>query len=318
MISESRQRLIELLADGEFHSGEALAESLSVSRAAIHNNIEALAELGLEIFRVRGKGYRLERPLSLLDGAQVNEGREAPLHLFWQLASTNDFINQRRERCRNGEACLAEMQTSGRGRRGRVWQSPLASHLYLSYFYRLEQGMTAAAGLSLAVGVMLVDALTEQGFRDVSLKWPNDLYLEGRKLGGVLVELSGQFGEPAELTIGMGINVAMPAAIATQIDQPWSDLQQQADGCIDRSQLANGLLHHLDRGMALFAEQGLTPFVTRWQQLDCFAGKPVKLLMGEREINGIAAGIDADGNLLLDEAGQQRRFAAGEISLRGR
>ncbi|WP_298445847.1 bifunctional biotin--[acetyl-CoA-carboxylase] ligase/biotin operon repressor BirA [uncultured Ferrimonas sp.] len=316
MLSETRQQLIALLADGEFHSGASLADSLALTRAAIHNNIEALADLGLEIYRVKGKGYRFERPLSLLDGAVVNADRQASLHLFWQLDSTNAYLMGRRQLCGNGEACLAEMQTSGRGRRGRTWVSPMACHLYLSYFYRLEQGMAAAAGLSLAVGVMLADALEQAGFVGVGLKWPNDLYLDGKKLAGILVELNGQYGEAAEVVIGCGVNVSMPSGVAAAIDQPWQDLQSQQDDVIDRSGLANQILKQLDSGLTLFSAQGLAPFIDRWQQRDCFADQPVQLIMGDKIIQGRAAGIDANGNLLLAQQGQLKAYAAGEISLR--
>ncbi|QIZ78429.1 bifunctional biotin--[acetyl-CoA-carboxylase] ligase/biotin operon repressor BirA [Ferrimonas lipolytica] len=316
MISETRQRLIQLLADGEFRSGEWLAEHLGLSRAAIHNNIEALAELGLEIYRVKGKGYRLERPLSLLDGAVVNQQRQAPLHLFWQIDSTNAYLMKRKHLCTNGEACLAEMQTAGRGRRGREWVSPLACHIYLSYFHRLEQGMAAAAGLSLAVGVMLVEALEQAGFDGVGLKWPNDLYLDNKKLAGILVELNGQFGEPAEVVVGCGVNVSMPSGVATAIDQPWQELQFLQEGLIDRSRLASTILRHLDAGLTEFEHSGLAPFVVRWQQRDQFAGRAVKLLVGENTIRGTAAGIDLQGNLLLNIDGEIKAFAAGEISMR--
>ncbi|MBY5994244.1 bifunctional biotin--[acetyl-CoA-carboxylase] ligase/biotin operon repressor BirA [Ferrimonas balearica] len=317
MLTPIRQDLITLLADGQFHSGAQLAQDLGVSRAAIHNHIESLEALGLDLFRVKGKGYRLARPLSLLDPETLGaSARPAPLHLFWQLESTNGFLLERTRHCRNGEACLAELQTGGRGRRGRTWVSPVASHLYLSYFWRLEQGLSATGGLSLAVGVMLADALHSMGVDDLSLKWPNDLYLSGRKLAGVLVEISGQQGEACDLVIGCGINVAMPERVAAQIDQPWADLSEQLDG-VDRNQLARAVLQSLDSGMALFEQEGLSPFVDRWKALDRFANQPVRLVLGKREERGIARGIDEQGHLLLAlPDGSLKRFAGGELSLR--
>lgn len=315
-LNDTRKQLIALLADGAFHSGESLADKLALSRAAIHNNIEAIEQLGLEVYRVKGKGYRLQRPITLLNEKLINAGRNAPLHLFWQIDSTNELLLAQRQQRQNGEVCMAEMQTAGRGRRGRTWISPPASHIYLSYFYRLEQGMTAAAGLSLAVGVMLAEGLAQAGFEEVELKWPNDLYISGRKLAGILIELNGQYGEPAEVVIGCGINVAMPDSASEAIGQPWTDLQSQQQSLIDRSELARLLLANLDEGMSQFAAAGLTPFIDKWQQRDCFVGKSVTLQLGEREIVGVAAGIDGQGNLLIDHQGERKAYASGEVSLR--
>ncbi len=314
-----RQQLITALADGQFHSGALLAEQLGVSRAAVHNHIESLEAMGLDLYRVKGKGYRLSRPLSLLcaDALQA-QARPAPLHLFWQVESTNGFMLERAKQAVNGEACLAEMQTGGRGRRGRTWVSPVASHLYLSYFWRLEQGLAAAAGLSLAVGVMLCEALESLGIEGLTLKWPNDLYLAGRKLAGILVEVSGQQGEACELVIGCGVNVTMPESVATQIDQPWADLSGEWPQP-DRNLLARTILAHLDQGLERFEREGLAPFVARWQQRDQFANRPVTLLLGSQTLEGVARGIDPQGHLLLAlPDGTVKRFAGGELSLRAR
>ncbi|MBW3141605.1 bifunctional biotin--[acetyl-CoA-carboxylase] ligase/biotin operon repressor BirA [Ferrimonas balearica] len=319
MLSTIRQQLIAALADGQFHSGAHLAEQLGVSRAAIHNHIEALSALGLDLYRVKGKGYRLAQPLSLLSADHIGVAeRPAPLHLLWQVDSTNAFLLARAKQCRNGEACLAEMQTGGRGRRGRTWVSPIASHLYLSYFWRLEQGLAAAGGLSLAVGVMLCEALESLGVSGLTLKWPNDIYLNGRKLAGILVEVSGQQGEACELVIGCGVNVTMPESMAALIDQPWADLAGEGIAP-SRSELARRVLEHLDAGMQDFELEGLAPFVARWLARDQFADTPVKLLLGNQEVTGVARGIDPQGHLLLAlPDGTVKRFAGGELSLRPR
>ncbi|GAA5193172.1 bifunctional biotin--[acetyl-CoA-carboxylase] ligase/biotin operon repressor BirA [Ferrimonas gelatinilytica] len=316
VLSDARKALIEILADGQFYSGSVLAERLGVSRAAIHNHMAALAELGLEVHRVKGRGYRLSRPLSLLEYEGLSANRDLPVHLFWQLGSTNDFLLKRRHLCVNGESCLAEMQTQGRGRRGREWVSPLGCHLYLSYFWRFERGMLAVAGLSLAVGVLLAESLETLGVKDVRLKWPNDLYRSGRKLGGILIEMHGQMGEPCELVIGAGINISMPEGAAVRIDQPWIDLADDLPD-LDRTALACRVLAHLDQGLGEFEQSGLKTFVERWRQRDQYADKPVQLLMGERKVVGVARGIDEGGNVLIAlPDGQLKAFGGGEISLR--
>ncbi|MFI3247364.1 MAG: bifunctional biotin--[acetyl-CoA-carboxylase] ligase/biotin operon repressor BirA [Ferrimonas sp.] len=312
-VTASRAVLVRAMADGHFHSGSDLARLIGVSRAAIHNHIKALSDLGIEIFRVRGKGYRLAAPLSLYDAERLTP-RAAPIHLHWQIGSTNDVLLQRRMECKNGEVCIAEWQTAGRGRRGRSWFSPLASQLCFSYFYRLEQGMAAASGLSLVIGIILAEALERCQFTGIQVKWPNDLYYQQRKLGGILIEVQGQMGEPAELVIGCGINVSLP--YLNEIDQPWADLQEQSTQLIDRNTLLSIILSALDAGLEQFRRFGFEPFESRWQQRDAFAHQPIRLVMGERCIDGIARGIDRQGNLLIEREGMVKAFAAGEVSLR--
>ena len=190
-----RQTLITLLSDGQFHSGEQLGEQLGISRAAVSKHMAALKELGLDLFSLTGKGYRLAVPMALYDEAQLQAlAPMAPVHCFPVIDSTNQYLLERVNQLSSGESCLAECQTAGRGRRGKPWVSPFGCQLILSMYWRLEQGMAAAMGLSLAVGVAVVQALESLGYPGVELKWPNDLYYQGRKLAGILVEMSGSAG----------------------------------------------------------------------------------------------------------------------------
>lgn len=207
-----RQTLITLLSDGQFHSGEQLGEQLGISRAAVSKHMAALKELGLDLFSLTGKGYRLAVPMALYDEAQLQAlAPMAPVHCFPVIDSTNQYLLEQVNQLSSGESCLAECQTAGRGRRGKPWVSPFGCQLILSMYWRLEQGMAAAMGLSLAVGVAVVQALESLGYPGVELKWPNDLYYQGRKLAGILVEMSGSAGASCHLVIGVGLNLAMPS-----------------------------------------------------------------------------------------------------------
>ncbi|MCE9971056.1 bifunctional biotin--[acetyl-CoA-carboxylase] ligase/biotin operon repressor BirA, partial [Aeromonas salmonicida] len=280
-----RQTLITLLSDGQFHSGEQLGEQLGISRAAVGKHMAALKELGLDLFSLTGKGYRLAVPMALYDQAQLQAlAPMAPVHCFPVIDSTNQYLLERVNQLQSGESCLAECQTAGRGRRGKPWVSPFGCQLILSMYWRLEQGMAAAMGLSLAVGVAVVQALESLGYPGVELKWPNDLYYQGRKLAGILVEMSGSAGASCNLVIGVGLNLAMPAREGERIDQAWSELRHIQPELVDRNLLAARMLGHLQQAMLTFEQQGLSHFVDDWNRLDHFAGRPVRLLMGEQEI----------------------------------
>lgn len=312
-----RQTLISLLSDGQFHSGEQLGEQLGISRAAVSKHMAALKGLGLDLFSLTGKGYRLAVPLALYDQAQLQAlAPMAPIHCFPVIDSTNQFLLEQVNQARAGECCLAECQTAGRGRRGKPWISPFGCQLILSMYWRLEQGMAAAMGLSLAVGVAVVEALESLGYQGVELKWPNDLYYQGRKLAGILVEMSGSAGASCHLVIGVGLNLAMPAREGERIDQAWAELRHINPELVDRNQLAARVIEHLQTAMQTFEQSGLGSFVDAWNRLDHFAGRPVRLLMGDQEIRGIARGIDDRGALRLETEEGIKFYLGGEISLR--
>ncbi|QLK59396.1 bifunctional biotin--[acetyl-CoA-carboxylase] ligase/biotin operon repressor BirA [Enterobacteriaceae bacterium Kacie_13] len=310
--------LISILADGEFHSGEQLGGALGMSRAAINKHIQTVRDWGVDIFTVTGKGYSLPYPIQLLDEAKILSMLPAGrVNVLPVIDSTNQYLLDRIGELSSGDACVAEYQQAGRGRRGRKWFSPFGSNLYLSMYWKLDQGPAAAMGLSLVIGIVMTEVLQRLGAEDVRVKWPNDLYLKDRKLAGILVELTGKTGDAAQLVIGAGINLKMREPAADTINQGWINLQE-AGVNIDRNELTATLLKELRAALLHFEKEGLAPFISRWRGLDNFLDRPVKLLIGDQEIHGIERGIDQQGALLLEQDGIIKPYIGGEISLRGR
>lgn len=309
-------KLISILADGEFHSGEQLGEQLGMSRAAINKHVHTLKEWGIDVFTVTGKGYCLAFAMQLLDEKVINTKLDAGrLAVIPVIDSTNQYLLDRMDSLQSGDACVAEYQQAGRGRRGRQWVSPFGTNLYLSMYWRLEQGPAAAMGLSLVIGIVLAEALQEQGAQDIRVKWPNDIYMDDRKLAGILVELTGKTGDAAQIVIGAGINLAMRTQAAEAINQGWVNLQD-AGVTVDRNALSALIINKMRTALAEFEQDGLSPFIERWAALDNFINRPVKLLIGDREIFGIARGIDQQGGLILEQDGVRKSWVGGEISLR--
>ncbi|URQ60577.1 bifunctional biotin--[acetyl-CoA-carboxylase] ligase/biotin operon repressor BirA [Pantoea alhagi] len=309
-------KLVSILADGEFHSGEQIGEKLGMSRAAINKHIQTLKEWGLDVFTVTGKGYCLPAPVQLLDEAEINRNLEQQgLAVIPVIDSTNQYLLERMGSLKTGDACVAEYQHAGRGRRGRQWFSPFGANLYLSMYWRLEQGPAAAMGLSLVIGIVIAEVLQRLGAEGVRVKWPNDLYLNDRKLAGILVEMIGKTGDAAQIVFGAGINLKMRTPDATVVNQGWINLQE-AGIAINRNELVSLLVNQLRHSLRDFEREGLAPFHSRWQRLDNFINRPVKLLIGDREVLGIARGIDQQGGLLLEQDGVTKSWVGGEISLR--
>ncbi len=320
--------LIRLLSDGEFHSGEQLGERLGVSRAAVWKQLRKLEALGIAMEAVKGQGYRLAEPLELLNGAHIvaglsreSRGRLARLFVEETLPSSNAFLRERFEQgAGHGEVCLVEQQSAGRGRRGRVWTTPWGRTLMLSLGWRVESGVAALEGLSLAIGVELSRVLERHGVRPY-LKWPNDVLLEiGEqrygKLAGILVEVSGDAAGPCEVVAGMGINIDLPDDFRAGLDQPVSAVRDQAD--VSRNDLAAELIDALLALMATFEEKGFAAWQADWNARHAFAGREVDILRGGEHDIAVAEGVDASGNLRVAKGSHRFSIAGGEISVRAR
>lgn len=316
--------ILEALNQGGFVSGQALGEQLGVSRAAISKHIAALQAMGIDIFTLNGKGYCLNNTLSLLNESQIQTHLEVlqapslPVEVTPIIDSTNTELMRRiqqGEPMHSGQVLVAEMQQSGRGRRGRTWQSPFGANLYYSYYWKLEDGLQAAMGVSIAVGLAVYDALRSLYGLEVELKWPNDIYLQGKKLAGVLVELEGQVEGPCHLVIGVGINLNMPESASKQIDQPWTDIASHTHS-VEKNQLVAELTYHLTQRLAVYKESGLHTMVEQWNQLNAFAQQWVTLSTGQRQWRGICEGINPQGGIVLRQDGEVKSYYGGEITLR--
>ena len=308
-------------------SGDALARACGQTRAAVWKRIAALREAGVRIDARPGRGYVLGQPLDLLEAETIRmqlspsvRGALASLEVAWTLDSTNSELLRRPAPASGAAVLLAERQTGGRGRRGRAWLSPLAANLTFSLSRQFAGGLARLPGLSLVVGVATAEALQALGIAHVRLKWPNDLVIaEGaglRKLGGLLVEGGGENAGPARAVIGLGLNVRMPPAEATGIDQPWTDLATLAGALPPRNDIVAGLLAHWLPALAQFDAEGLAPFLERYPRFDALAGRDVVLQPGVGARPARALGLAPDGALRVEVDGREQRLHAGEVSVR--
>ncbi len=298
--------LLHALSDGNFHSGEALGAQLGVSRTAVWKQIQALRKLGVELHAVTGKGYRLPEPMDLLSrrGIAEHSGLDADIlnscmALHLSIDSTNLAAMQQAQAGASRYLVLAEHQTQGRGRRGRSWVSPLGRNLYLSLVWSFQNGVAALEGLSLLTALVVVRALERTGVTGLSVKWPNDVLLDGRKLAGILLEVNGDMTGPCKVVIGIGLNVRMPAASAAQIDQAFSDLAS-AGRVPSRNRIAASLIDELFAELTRFSTSGFGPYRQRWDALDAYRGREVVVQSGAHSIQGRVAGVNSGGALLLD------------------
>ncbi len=322
-MSVDPRQLITALSATSTLSGAELARRLGVTRAAIWKQIESLRALGAPIQATPGRGYRMQWPLLLLDANRIRDELDAKvrrrigdLQIHWQVDSTSSEL---RRNVAQGAAdlsiCLAETQTAGRGRRGRVWQSRLGGNVYLSLLYRFPGAMSALAGLSLAAGVALIEALHDCGVDGVGLKWPNDVVADGRKLAGILVELGGEFLGPCFAIIGIGVNVHLPDG--SSIDQPYVDLERLCHGSPPpRDRLVACIIARLVAVMDRFQDAGFAAIRADYARHDVLSGRRIRIQAGPDTLTGIAAGVDSRGALRVRHGKQVRSYDSAEVSVR--
>jgi len=330
--------LLRLLVDGEFHSGETLAQRLGISRASVNNALRGMDSYGLALYRVRGRGYCLHNPPQWLDVALIarhlgGQGGKFQIEILDRTPSSNTLLLQRAAQGAPGGSVLAvEWQSGGRGRLGRTWHAGLGNALTFSLLWRFERGLAALSGLSLAVGVALIRVLRALGVVGAQLKWPNDVLGPGGKLAGILTEAQGDVLGPSAVVIGIGLNLTVPQHLLTQIEQPVDSL---ADAMAAVSEIAGPeiavpgidvpernyllalILLELREILREFGTHGFAALRTEWESYHVLHNRMVRLLLPDgSHVAGIARGVTGNGALMLETAQGEKIFHAGEISLR--
>lgn len=313
--------VLRLLTEERFRSGAEIGAALGLSRSMVWRAVRELEAHAVKVFKVRGRGYRLRSRFDALDAGAIARdfGRrhaDLRIELLDECDSTNARLAARAAAgAPSGTALACELQRAGRGRRGRSWYSGLGTSLTFSLLWRFERGAGALGGLSLAVGVACIRAFRALGLDDVALKWPNDLVRGDGKLGGILIELTGDALGPTVAVIGIGVNVRIPEGARRAIGQPVADLSGAR--APSRNALLGELLAALAAALPVFARQGFGPFRGEWLRHHAYHGRRVRLIVPPRRtVEGVATDIADDGALVVATRSGVERFHSAEVSLR--
>ncbi|NCX94551.1 MAG: biotin--[acetyl-CoA-carboxylase] ligase [Gammaproteobacteria bacterium] len=212
--------------------------------------------------------------------------------------------------------CLAESQSAGKGRLGRSWHSPFGLNFYGSIGFSWAADIQALQGLSLAVSVSILRALTSLQIPEIGLKWPNDIVYKGQKLSGILIEVQAEMNGKLHVIIGIGLNInALPESGIDAITQPWTSLRQITGKSFDRNHVTCTLINQLLQDLHLFKQEGCASFMKDWKIYDVLKGKTLSLIQGDRVLRGVADGVDATGQLRLKTDQGLELFSSGDASI---
>lgn len=324
----TQEMLLAELADGRFHSGVELGAKWGISRASVSLLIQRFSLPGLEVFRVRGKGYRLSERLYPLDKQTIlshlsagNRSRIAAFQIFKVITSTNSYLLEMVESAIQPSddkyrICFSETQTAGRGSRGRKWISPFGHNIYFSMLRTFDVAPPELSGLSIVVGLALIRVLLEHGVKGVGFKWPNDIHINSSKTAGILLETRSQAFGVTNVVIGIGINLKVTGSAMSEVDQPWSAIADNGFDTSRRNEFAGRLINQLMLLIEEFRAKGLAHYSEELAQHDLLIGKNVVLSLGQQKIAGIGAGINDSGKLVIQTKNGTKTFSSGEVTIR--
>lgn len=327
-------KILLLIADGHYHSGQKLADHLSTSRAALNKRIAKINQFLQEstgntyaIQSTTGRGYCFNQPFDGLsiESIQNQLNFAANIEFYPVIDSTNNYLINKKNQFNQFEICLAELQTAGRGRstqaRQKSWFSPFGNNIYCSISWQYSGNQNGLLGLSLVAGITVAQTLSDLGCSGVELKWPNDIYINNKKVAGILTEIIGEPNGYCKIILGFGLNVfnkynpAQLAEINQSINQPWTCLSEHVNTQLCRNQLISALLNKFKHNYDDFIANGLALFIDKWQKYDILRNKFISINIAGKIKTGQALGIDNQGALLVDIDGQKQIFHSGEVSV---
>jgi len=318
---QDASKIIQFLNQPGPTSGAQLGEAMGISRMAVQKRIQALVDMGLPVTASRGVGYVLDEGVTLLEAARIEQGLLPSVtsfvdsvDVFQSLESTNSYLLSKPFINAKAKVCLAESQSAGRGRRGNDWQSSPYRNVMLSLSWGFNHWPATITGLGLAVGLVVAEYLNLQYDAGVSIKWPNDLLVGERKLGGILVDVAGESSGACNVVIGLGLNVHQPDW-STETHYQWQDLSGLGLS-LDRNRLAADLISVLSAMLSEFAKSGFSPLTERWNALSSYANKTVRVGRDDEFVFGQIQGVDETGALLLAVDGNIHRVDDSNLSVR--
>ncbi len=324
-MSSKDQLLVYLKEEkGKWVSGESLSRKMAVTRSAVWKHIHRLKEEGYVIESSRKKGYFFRQSSDLLLAHEIREGLETRVFgrqdivYFQETDSTNLRAKSLADRgAPEGTVVIAESQTEGRGRRGRTWFSPAGEGIYVSVILRPALSPNEASRLTLLAAVAAAETLLHLTSLNVRIKWPNDIMVRGKKLAGILTQVSTEMDAVDYIVVGLGINVNTPLKdFPDDLRSSATSIQAEMNGPFPRISLLRLYLERFEDRYEMFKQSGFQPILERWKELSDIIGKKIRVDLLNHHCMGEVLDIDQDGILILrDQDGTLQRILSGNVTL---
>jgi BirA family biotin operon repressor/biotin-[acetyl-CoA-carboxylase] ligase len=319
--TSNEEMILSFLAESgeDYVSGSALSDKLGLSRTAVWKHVEQLRKLGYRIEAQASRGYRLLEVPDRLTGLEVGPllstrdlGRT--LHHYESLESTNaKAFELAQEGGFHGEVIVTEHQTQGKGRRGRAWASPAGKNLAMSVILRPEIAPSRAPELTLVAAVALVETLKDSNV-DARIKWPNDVQINGKKVAGILTELSADVERVHFVIVGVGVNLNSELAdFPPEVAEQATSVSLNRPSPVHRALFMAALLGKLEDWFEIWSDQGFEPVRAAWKNASSMLGQEVLVRADAKELRGVAEDIDASGALLLRVGDTLERVLSGDV-----
>lgn len=320
-----KSEILRLLKENDTYiSGQQLCEQFQVSRTAIWKVIDQLKKEGYQIEAVRNKGYRLIESPDVMSKAEIDslvDTKWAGKNVIYY--DETDSTNNRAKEAGNnkephGTLFVADMQMAGKGRRGRVWKSPSGSSIYMTILLYPDIPPVKAPQLTLIMAIAVAEGIREVTGLETKIKWPNDIVVNGKKICGILTEMSTEIDYINHVVIGIGINVNMES-FPEDIAKTATSLRIEAGKEFRRFELIAAIMEHFEKAYEAVCEAGsLEPIMEDYNRLLVNCGRRVRVLEPGHEYDALALGIDKTGELQVEcEDGSRKSVFAGEVSVRG-
>ena len=317
-----KSELLKALADGKYVSGAALAEGLGVRRNAVWKAVKALETEGFVIESSTAKGYRISPENNRLSAELIESGLKTEqigrrLYVYDEVDSTNSIAKKfASEDAPHGTTVIADMQSAGRGRLGRSFISPSGKGIYVSILVRPTFSLEFASMITTAAAVAGAEAVETLSGHEVGVKWVNDLYMNGKKICGILTEASmGLEMQSLDYAIiGIGINIrSVGTSFDAELKKRASSIEDESGVKVDRNALCSKLLNRIEKYFATIEERG---FLEEYRRRELLTGNMITANVGSESIKGVAEGIDDNANLIVRlENGELRHIGSGEANL---
>lgn len=312
-MNKTQQQILTFLDDKKYVSGEDIAQKLGISRAAISKNIKALKDNYQIIVSSNSRvGYRLQEKLDLIKVDELAKVFNS-INYFYSIDSTSKYAIENQTKYSENAIFISEFQTDGFGRFKRKWISPFGKNIYCTMLEIVELDISKLNGLSLVVGISIAKVLKNINL-DAKLKWPNDIYVDDKKIAGIIINVSAEINGRAKLFIGFGINVNMQ--YNEQISKNWTSIKLQSQRHANRTNLTIQIIKAIKEDLAIFINKGFIHFKNEFESLNYLKNKVFSLALADKTYNNCSyVDLANNGEILIKNSEGDYSFSSGDISI---